>query len=394
MKWIKGSTSKSNTVEAILYDFETVYHVGETVNITIPLAYYISNFSLSEPDALGIIAPSGSNKTELLRIFGEKEDERIYPVSSITAHTFVSGYKENQDLVPLLKGRLIVIKDLTTILSKNKNIVSEIFADFRDVLDGYVKKVFGNGEIKEYSGIHSCILFACTNAIERHYSLYSVLGQRIIFFRPQNDRTTSRRQATKNAGHEIEIRIKLHKNATDFLEFVLTTQDKRIKSLSQNVPEDMKERIGMRCEFLAVVRTYIPRNERGDMAALPEPEYATRLSKTICKIVDAHSLLYDRLPNEEDERIAIRLIHDNIPTERLLLLKVLATSKQPMSTTDVGLEARTPSSMTRRVLDDLTALGIIEKTANTQGTRTTYMWHFPAGDHKQAFFTVLNHRRV
>ncbi len=343
---------------------------------------------------MGIIGASGSNKTELLRILGEKEDLHLYPVSSITSHTFVSGFKGNDDLVPLLNGRLIVIKDLTTILSKSKNIVSEIFADIRDVLDGYVKKVYGNNVKKEYSGIHSSILFACTNAIERHNSLYSVLGQRIIFFRPQNDPTKSQQQAMKNAGHETAIRDLLHPIITQFIEKVLTSQKARIEGLTHGVPADMQERIGQLCGFMAVVRTYIPRTERGDQAALPEPEFPTRITKTLCKIVDAHSLLYGRLPNGDDERIATRLINDNIPTDRLLLMKVLVASKQPMSTIDVGIKAGTSSAMTFRVLDDLRALGIIDKTAKTQGSKTPYSWSFPDSEYKQAFLTILNHRRV
>lgn len=381
--------SEPNPTDEVLTEYKKHYHVGEDINITIPLAYVISNFSPCDPDALGIIAPSGSNKTELLRLLGEKKDSRIYPVSSITSHTFVSGFKGNEDLAPLLNGRLIVIKDLTTILSKSKNIVSEIFADFRDVLDGYIKKDYGNDVKKEYSGIHSSILFACTNAIEQHYSLYSVLGQRIIFFRPQNDLTMSRQQAMTNAGHETEIRDLLHPKITQFIEKILTNQKARIQDLTHGVPADMQERIGKLCEFMAVVRTHIPRTERGDQAALPEPEYPTRITKTLCKIVDAHSLLYGRLPNEDDERIAKRLIHDNIPTGRLVILEVLAACRNRISTADVGIKAKISSRMALRVLDDLAALGIIEKEQMHVRIRG-YGWIFPDGDNKKAFLTILN----
>ena len=107
---------------------------------------------------MGIIAPSGSSKTEIVRGLGEVENQFIYPISSLTSRTFVSGLEKNLDLAPILKGRLITIKDFTTILSKNPDEVAQIFADIRDILDGYIKKDFGSGVKKQYTGIHSSIL--------------------------------------------------------------------------------------------------------------------------------------------------------------------------------------------------------------------------------------------
>lgn len=148
----------------------------------------------------------------------------------------------------------------------------------------------------------------------------------------------------------------------------------------------MQERIGLLCDFLAVVRTYIPRDFKGGMAALPEPEFPTRLVKTLCKLVDAHALLYDRMPTYEDELIALRLIQDNIPTERLRILSVLAKTDLSIPTPEIGNRGQTSPDMTRRVLNDLKALGIVKQTVRGQGQSD--LWIFPNGEHKEAFLTI------
>jgi hypothetical protein len=131
----------------------------------------IANFCEGSPDILGIIGPSGSTKTELIRSLGETQNQYVYPVSTITEHTLVSGHKDSNDLVPQLKGRILAIKDLTSILARKEDVRAAIFADFRELTDEYIRKEFGNGIAKEYGGIHSSILFASTTAIERYYSM-------------------------------------------------------------------------------------------------------------------------------------------------------------------------------------------------------------------------------
>lgn len=350
------------TIQELIDEYKRDLYVEEDINISLPLAFAISNHSRCDPDALGIIGPSGSGKTEVVRSLGDTENQFIYPISSLTARTFVSGYKDAQDLAPQLQNRMITIKDFTSILSKNKDEVSGIFADIRDILDGYIQKVYGS-EVgkKEFTNIHSSFLFACTNAIEKYYSVYSVLGQRLVFFRPLTTARLARLKAMSNAGKEKEIREKHHALTMRLINTTLTGNKDRIEKLTQSVPPEMQERIGKLCEFLAIARTHIDRDLKGDMASLPEPELPTRLTKTLCKIVDAHSILYNRLPTIEDEVTAVRLIHDNIPTERVKILKALCAFDTAQKTSQISIAANVPTAMCSRVLNDLAALGLVRR---------------------------------
>lgn len=175
--------------------FKKHLYIQEDYNIDGPVCAVIGSFLVDEPDIVGLVGPSGSIKTELLRSFGETKNQFCYLISSVTEHTFVSGLKENVDTIPLLRYRPVIIKDLTTLLSKKEDIRSAVFADFRELTDGYLQKEFGNDVKKECFNIHSSVIFGCTSAIERYYSIYSNLGARMVFLKPQNDPKKARARA-------------------------------------------------------------------------------------------------------------------------------------------------------------------------------------------------------
>ncbi|VVB86214.1 Uncharacterised protein [uncultured archaeon] len=360
------------TIHELLDVYKKYLYIEENESITIPLAETISNFAPIEPDIMGIIGASGSSKTEVIRALGELENQYIYPVSSITGHTLVSGFEDNVDLAPSLRGRLLTIKDFTTLLAKKKDEVSEIFADLRELTDGHIGKDFGSGVKKHYTGIHTSILFGCTNAIEKYNSMFSLLGQRILFFRPRSDKKKAMYQAMKNAGKESAFRDELHKKTMQFIYHILNTKKDRLTNLS-HIPEVYGEMIGELVYFLAIVRTHIDRDFKGEMATLPEPEYPTRLAKTMCKLVDAHAVIHDREPIVDDLRIAYRLVLDNIPTDRLRILNTLLDGNE-RTTSEVQEAARVSNAFARRILEDLKALEVIEYFSGGKGKPD--IWQF------------------
>ncbi len=231
------------TIEDLLVVYKEHLYIEEDYNVIGPVCAFLCNFTPYDPNIVGIIGPSGSIKTEIVRAFGETQNKFCYPLSSITEHTLISGIEKNVDTVPLLRGRVLAIKDLTTLLSKNEDIRSSIFADFREVSDGYLHKEFGNGVKKEYHDIHSSILFASTPAIERYYSMYSQLGQRMLFMRPQNDPIQARIKSKENQAKGIKgIRKTLQDS---MLSFVDANVARLMSEPLPTIPEEIDNRIGV-----------------------------------------------------------------------------------------------------------------------------------------------------
>lgn len=333
-------------------------YIQEAYNLTSFFSGVIANFCDGSPDILGIIGPSGSTKTELIRSLGETQNQYVYPVSTITQHTLVSGHKDSRDLVPQLNGRILAIKDLTSILSSKEEVRSMIFADFRELTDEYIRKEFGNGIAKEYRDIHSSIIFASTTAIERYYSMYSNLGQRMIFFRPQNDPKKARERARLNRDRQKEMRQELHDVTLRFIATMLKVKD---TNGLPTTPDHIAEEMGELFDFLAIARTPIHHDYRtGDIDELPEPEFPTRISNTIGRLMEVHAMIHGREEvDNADMAFGCRIISDNIPSMRWKILRALTTEWQ--HTAKIAQVEDLTIGAVKYHIDELVALKLVEK---------------------------------
>jgi hypothetical protein len=352
-------------IKELIDTFKKWLYVTEDYNIVGPCVAAVANFCPGDPDIIGVIGPSGSIKTELIRSLGETQNKFVYPISSITEHTLCSGHKESRDLLPQLKGRLLTIKDLTSILSKEEKVRAQIFADFREISDGYIHKEFGNGVVKEYRDLHSSILFASTNAIERYYSMYANLGQRIIFIRPRNDSEKARERAFQNRGKQKEMRQELHTTMMGFVASIKEAIEARgLPSTSEEVQDEM----GSFYDFLAIARTPIHRDYRTDeIDEIPEPEYPTRICNTISRLCEVHALIFGRDEvGEDDKAFGLRVVLDNIPTRRWQILRTMPSGW--VITSQIATSADMSTEAAKRVLDELISLKIIQRWARENKT--------------------------
>lgn len=349
-------TGTITDIAALIAQVKEHFSIEEDYNIEGPVCAVLSSYLPNEPDIIGIVQPSGGLKTEFLRMFGESENQFCYPVSSVTENTFVSGYDKNLDTTPLLRGRPIIVKDLTTLLSKRDDTRSAIFADFREITDGYIRKEFGSGVKKEYHNIHSSLIFGSTPVIEHYYSLYSNLGARMVFMKPWNDPKKAREQSRKNQGKIKQIRKELNEAMLSFVDFQLRRLD------AEGLPElsdEMADQIGEYCDFLAVARYPVHYDHRGEVDQVPTPEFPTRLNNTISKLAQVHAFIFERDQVEEPDReFALRVCADNVPIMRAKLL--LALKGTWLTTSEISEKCDMPTRTLNRKLAELQTLGICE----------------------------------
>ena len=357
VKPVVEAASASAPVAGVISVFKKWLHVAEDYVIVGPLCAAIANFCPGESDIIGIVGPSGSSKTEFIRSLGTKENDLVYPVSTITDKTLVSGYPESDDLAPRLKGRLLTIKDLTSILSSRDTVRSGIFADFREMADGYIHKEYGSGVIKDYQGLSSSVLFASTNAIEQYNSLYSSLGQRLIFIRPRGDPKKARERAKANRGSESAMRRDISNAVMGFI------RQKKAEVEERGLPEEpgwFDEEMGELYDLLAIARTTLRTDIHGNINEIPEPEFPTRIAKTVSRLCAVHAMVWGRDElNEDDFNFGLRIILDNIPTKRSHVLMVVRDNW--LTTAEIASLARLPTASTKKILEELHALGIVDK---------------------------------
>ena len=90
----------------------------------------VAHHLAGDPLWLLILAPSGSGKTEMLRPFSGLAFCR--DVSKLTPRTLWSGHQAVDPLINQLDGKVIIVKEMGTLLSLNRNAIGEVLGQLRE----------------------------------------------------------------------------------------------------------------------------------------------------------------------------------------------------------------------------------------------------------------------
>ncbi len=169
------------------------------------LAVIAANLDQNTDPTWGVVvAPPSSAKTEILTACAKLQS--VVPLSDLTANTFASGAQTlgggEPSLLHKINGKILVLKDLTTILSMQRDRRSEIVAQLREIYDGALSKAFGTGKKFDWKG-RIGFLAAVTEVIDSHHAVLSSLGERFVYFRFRSvsgSRAAAARKALQMSG--------------------------------------------------------------------------------------------------------------------------------------------------------------------------------------------------
>ena len=105
-------------------------------SIDVALAVVTANRMEGDPLWMFLVAPPSGGKTEVLRSLDDVPD--VYPLSSLTAQTFASGFERKgteASLLPKIDGKTLTMKDFGTVLSMYREKKAEILAQLREIYD-------------------------------------------------------------------------------------------------------------------------------------------------------------------------------------------------------------------------------------------------------------------
>jgi hypothetical protein len=226
-----------------------------------------------------LIASSGGAKSELLSSFTHRQI--VEHISTLTPTALISGVKSSEEetsLLARLDGKIMIIKDLTTLLTQNKIQRDEIFGILRDAYDQHVTKTFGNGLTKIIQSKFG-IMAGCTPVVDRYMEELSALGERFMRCRiSYSDEELAVDKAISNAGKETEMREELTRASNGYL----------AQKIVKNYPIDITEHreqilsLGM---FLAIMRSTVYRDKYSyHITSTPIGELGTRFVKQLIQI--------------------------------------------------------------------------------------------------------------
>lgn len=127
---------------------------------------------------LHCVGPSSSLKTTLLGIVASSYD-KCFMASNFNG--LYSGFKtkgEDPSLAPKLQNKCLIIPDLTPLLSSPKEQQDRVFGELRDIYDGRGRRVYGNGEDRNYEGVVFTVISGVTDRIKK--AVRTDMGERFV----------------------------------------------------------------------------------------------------------------------------------------------------------------------------------------------------------------------
>lgn len=246
---------------------------------------------------------------------------------------------------------VLVVKDVTSILSMDRNARGAVLAALREVYDGYWSRNVGTdgGRTLTWKG-RIAVIGAVTTAWDRAHDVIAAMGDRFVLLRVDSTsgRRTAGRQAISNTGSEEEMRADLAAAVTDVLD--------RLDPEGTAVTDDELERILHAADLVTRCRTGVDYDYRGDVIDAHAPEMPTRFAKQLAQVIRGGIAL--GMDRASVLRLAIRCARDSMPPLRLAIL--LDVTRNPNTgTSDVRKRLGKPRATVDRQLQALHMLGVL-----------------------------------
>ncbi|MFW3112997.1 hypothetical protein MHAE_04400 [Mycobacterium haemophilum DSM 44634] len=329
-----------------------------------------------DPLWLMLVSGSGNAKTELVQSLGAIG---ALVVSTITSEAALLSGTPAKDRAKDATGGLLreigdtgilVVKDVTSILSMHRDQRAQVLAALREIYDGYwVRRLGTDGGRKIPWTGRVATIGAVTTAWDAHHAVIAAMGDRFVLCRTssRDHRLAAGRQAITNTGGETVMRHELRQAVAGLLDHL--TYDGAIQPDSHEA-----EMILRAADLVTLARTAVEYSYNGDVIDAHAPEMPTRFAKQLAQLF--RGAMTVGLDRGAALRLAIRCARDSMPPLRLAIIDHLAD--HPYDTTNAIRQALgKPYNTVRRQLDALHMLGIAdcdEIPGATAAGKT--VWHY------------------
>ena len=328
--------------------------------VEVLLGSVVANQLSGDPFWLFFVNPPGSAKTELIRALSGVDC--IYPLSSLTPKTLISGYKDpahpnvETSLLPQLSGKVVTMKDFTTVLTMRREDRAEILGQLREVFDGQYKKAFGTGKQIPWEGKIGLIA-GVTEVIETQHATNQLLGERFFLYRiGSEDAVSVAQKALSNAGTEGNMRQELSRMCRAFFA--------ALQLVEPELLPPVQTRLSHLATFCVSARSGAMWDNNGQILYTPGPEGPARVAKGLAQFSKGLAVVRGRVDVTTDEyAVAYRLAMDTIPKHKRHILECLQLAKEPLVAKRIEENTQLSRTTVWRRLQDLLAMQLVEKTS-------------------------------
>ncbi len=332
-----------------------------------------------DPTWLLVVSGSGAAKTETVAPLAAAGAHVTSTISSEGALLSGTSRKErSKDATGGLLRKIgdtgvLVIKDVTSVLSMNRDARGAVLAALREVYDGRWERNLGSdgGQTLTWTG-RLVVIGAVTTAWDRAHEVIASMGDRFVLIRLDSTtgRTASGRHAIANTGNEVTMRAELSAAVAGVLAGVDTTVDLTLTT-------EEAELILALADVVTLGRTGVEHDYRGDVIDAHAPEMPTRFAKQLTQILRGGLAL--GMDRDHLLRIVARCAADSMPPLRLAAL--LDLHEHPESrTSDVRKRIDKPRNTVDRSLQAMHMLGLLTLDEEESGPNGAAVWRYSLTD--------------
>lgn len=338
---------------------------------------------ITNPFALVLVDVPSAGKTITINFFSEI-DELTYASDKFTPASFVSNASnvkkeklQEIDLLPRLKYKMFLLRDLSTIFSKREDDLNECLGLLTRVLDGEgLNTDSGIHGQRQYVGEYLFMILAGSTPIPpRVWKMMGNLGSRLFFLNIGSKEKSEEELAEQLTTLAYKEKEKICRTATK--NFLYTLWDKYADGVEWDKAADKQENklIIARCaQLLAKLRgvlnvwkeRWVDGEEYGyNPPTIEKPDRINQLFYNLCR---GHALVSGRTQiDQSDLKLIIELAIDSAPPTRAKLFRTLLESNGVMKTSEVedALQCSKPTAL--KEMETLKILGICNITQDSYG---------------------------
>ena len=256
---------------------------------------------------------------------------------------------------------IIALKDFTSVLSMHTETRAEVLAALREIYDGVWTRHIGSdgGRTLDWKGKVG-LVFACTAVLDSHYGVIGSMGDRFLLSRMTPAGNGQFKRALVHVGPKSK---QMRKELAEAVARLFAGRRAEPQPISDDETDEIDRTI-----LLAVrLRGTVERDPRSrEIENIPGAEGPARIGLALERLLAGLDTLGVNRATALDVVKAVAL--DSVPPNRLRAYRLLAAEDAgEIVTGDIAKAMGLPTITTRRVLEDLTAYGLIERLPQGKG---------------------------
>lgn len=332
-----------------------------------------------------LVGVPSSGKTDLVRLI--KDAEITYYLDNLTQNAFISGERSTKsnkthDLLPLIDKKCLIIKDWTSIFSLDEQMTKKLLGDLVGIYDKEFTKFSSRRGNVSYESAFSQLGCITPATLNRHTQYMNMVGPRFLCYSmpTASGETLDKSYESIFSNTDRSIIEKEARLYTSSYLNQLSQQSFNIKPLSKEVKNYLRHAAELmsNCRGIVILQAASFTNDEGEDikyyevsdVQIEEPwraiQQIIQLTKYLAFVVGKNEVGIDEL------RIIKEVIISSMPADRSQALRAIQAQGGTITAKMLADTSERSARTSRKLLDELTALKVLEKVKGSGTIATDY----------------------